>query len=151
MNACLGPSRSVQRGVTLMELLMVVTVVAILATTAVVSYRQYALRAGRSEAKVALMQAQQNLERCFTRFSRYVVAAGLCPTYDALSGDGVPSAEGRYLVTGTFDEDAVTYELTAAPAAGGGMEDDAKCGSFIVRSDGTRTTDPAADAAECWR
>lgn len=151
MSARPASARTAQRGMTLMELLVVTAVVAILGSMAVSSYRQYALRAGRSEGKVALMTQQQNLERCFTRFSRYVTEAGQCPTYDALSGDGIASAEGRYLVTGVFDEDEVTYVLTAEPVAGAGMDGDTRCGSFIIESDGTRTTDPSDNAAECWR
>jgi prepilin-type N-terminal cleavage/methylation domain-containing protein len=44
-----------QRGVTLMELLTVVTVLGILTSVSVPTYRQYVMRAQRTEAKAALM------------------------------------------------------------------------------------------------
>ena len=60
-----------QRGVTLMELLTVVTVIGILTSISVPTYRQYTLRAQRTEAKAALMARAGALERCFTRFNAY--------------------------------------------------------------------------------
>mgnify|MGYP001332605817 CR=1 FL=1 len=60
-----------QRGLTLMELLIVMVVVGILAGIAWPSYRAQVVRTNRAEAKVALEQARQGLERWFTRFNAY--------------------------------------------------------------------------------
>ena len=62
-------------GVTLIELMIVVAIVAILAAIAYPTYRQYTIRANRTEAKVALMQVAQGLEKCFTRYHQYDDAA----------------------------------------------------------------------------
>lgn len=144
-------TRSTQRGVTLIELIVVMTVVAILGSIAVGSYRQYTLRAGRSEAQVALLAAQQNLERCFTRFSSYLPAtAADCPTSEQLQGAGLVSPEQRYTVT-TAAITPTTYTLVATPRAGGGMTTDAECTTVSVTQLGQRTATPAANAALCWR
>jgi type IV pilus assembly protein PilE len=140
--------RRLQSGVTLLELLTVVAIVALLATIAVTSYRVYAQRAGRSEAKAELLQQQNNLERCFTRFSAY--DDDECGAAATLEGAGVVSAEGRYLVTGDIDE--TTYELSAEPRAGGGMTDDTKCDTLTLNSNNERGIDGGTSSvAECWR
>jgi type IV pilus assembly protein PilE len=140
-------NRRLQSGVTLVELITVVGIVAILSTIAVTSYRAYAQRAGRSEAKAALLQQQNNLERCFTRFNRYDDAQ--CATATALEGAGVASAENRYLLNGVVDQ--TIYTLNAVPLAGGGMTDDTRCGTMTLASDNTRAISGTSTVAECWR
>ncbi len=46
------------RGMTLIELMVVVAIVAILSTLAVASYRRYVLRANRTDATSALLRIQ---------------------------------------------------------------------------------------------
>jgi type IV pilus assembly protein PilE len=138
----------VQSGVTLLELMAVVAIVAILSTVAVTSYRAYAQRAGRAEAKAALLQEQNNLERCFTRFSAY--DDDDCAAAATLEGAGIASADGRYLITGEIEE--TTYELSAEPRAGGGMTDDTKCDTLTLNSNNERGIDGGTSTvAECWR
>ena len=55
-----------QKGVTLMELLVVMVIVGILAAIAYPSYRAQVMRSHRSDAKIALERAAQTLERCYT-------------------------------------------------------------------------------------
>ncbi len=140
-----------QRGVTLVELLVVVMVVAILGTIAVSSYRAYVIRAGRSEAKVALLAAQQNLERCFTRFSTFLPdEEDDCPTSRDLQADGVVSTEQRYVVTTDAISDT-TYTLVATPTDDGGMASDPDCDTLTITQNGQRGATPAGNAALCWR
>jgi type IV pilus assembly protein PilE len=53
------------RGVTLIELMIVVVVVSILAAVAFPNYREYAARAKRNEARAALLQLATNQERFY--------------------------------------------------------------------------------------
>ena len=152
-----GRGRRRQRGVTLIELMVVMVVVAILGSIALASYRAYVQRAGRAEAKAALLQQQNNLERCFTRFNRYDPPAGNCLTADALQGAGLPSGDvGRYLVTGVFNAAPFgpgnpPYVLTATPQAGGGMTDDAECLAFTLTATGQRGVTGTGTVQNCWR
>ncbi len=54
-----------QRGVSLLELMAVVGIVAILASVAIPTYRQYLIRTQRSEAKIALLQLQTAQEKFY--------------------------------------------------------------------------------------
>ena len=49
-----------QQGVTLLELMAVVMVIGVLGAIAIPSYRQYTMRAQRTEAKTALLQLATN-------------------------------------------------------------------------------------------
>src|SRR5262245_44202193 len=60
-----------QRGVTLIELMMVITGLGILAAIAVPGYRQYLLRANRTDAKSALMTLQAAEEKFYLQNNAY--------------------------------------------------------------------------------
>ena len=133
-------SRSDQRGVTLIELMIVVVILAIIAAIAIPSYRQQVLRSNRSDAKVALMQTVQNLERCFTSNSTYTGCVAL----------PAASPEGIYTVSGEDDEEitGTTYLLTATPQ--GGQADDTACGNFTIDQTNDRGITGTGTEDECW-
>ncbi len=60
-----------QRGVTLMELMIVVVIVGILSAVAIPSYRRYMVRVKRVDATRELLSLAQRLERCYTRTNDY--------------------------------------------------------------------------------
>ena len=63
--------RKYMRGVTLLELMIVVVVISILTAIAYPNYRQYATRAKRTEAKAALLQIATNQERFYLQNNTY--------------------------------------------------------------------------------
>jgi type IV pilus assembly protein PilE len=63
--------RARSQGMTLIELMIVVIVVAILGTVAVSSYRSYLIRANRTEARMALLRVQAAQEKFFLQNNRY--------------------------------------------------------------------------------
>ena len=67
-----------QRGMSLIELMIVVVIVGILAAIAIPSYRAYVIRSNRADAKVALLSTAQNLERCYTNSTPYAYNSANC-------------------------------------------------------------------------
>ena len=133
-----------QAGITLIELMMVLTIVGILGAIAVPSYTQYTKRAHRTDAKAALMRLAANQERFYIQNHTYgadVTALGF-PT--ALS------EHGAYAIAVTA-ADASSFSATATPVAGGDFDQtsDADCTSFTFNSSGAKTA-TGARAATCW-
>jgi type IV pilus assembly protein PilE len=139
-----------QTGVTLIELLTVIVVIAILASIAVPSYRNYLIRTQRAEAKTALLQLQAAQEKFYLNGNAYSDdVTGAAP--DGLGLPGV-SETGKYDISVDLGADGQGYTATAAPAAGGGQEDDDTCGSLTITDTGVRGIDGGTGTVEeCWR
>ena len=123
------------KGVTLIELLVVVSIIGILAAIMYPSYRQYTMRAHRSEAKTILLENAQFLERKFTETNTYATAIPF----------GQSPKDGTKDYTITVAADATTFTLTAAPE---GMMADDTCGALTLNQAGQKASD--GDVATCW-
>ena len=130
-------------GFTLIELLITVAIIAILAAIAYPSYQQSVMKSNRSDAKIALMQAAQVLERCFTSFNAYNSAN--CPNPDPFP---ITSPEGNYRIA--VFRNAATFTLTATPVAGTLQASDTRCTTFTLDEAGARGA-TGTGAANCWR
>ncbi|HPF26420.1 MAG TPA: type IV pilin protein [Steroidobacteraceae bacterium] len=142
-------TRRKQLGITLMELLVVVTIIGILAAIAVPSYRAYMVRTNRTEAKVALQNEVNRLERCFTRTNDYFNA--ICST-DPLGAAIYPLTVGDNYVITRANIGGGNYRLDATPQ-GAQATDDPDCATFGIDNLGNRTvTGTAAATADvtCW-
>jgi len=133
-----------QHGMTLLELMAVVMVIGILGMIAIPSYRQYTMRAQRSEAKAALMLLQTNQERFYLTNRTYSgdpVALGFA---------GSITERGAYALT-IEGADATGYTARATPRAGGAIDvtNDAQCTEFSITAQGVRDATGTA-AANCW-
>jgi type IV pilus assembly protein PilE len=151
----LGQSHRAPRGVTLIELMIVLLIVGLLASVSVPSYRQYVLRSHRVEAQSVLINLAAAQER------HYLV----CNTYtDAIDGASDAACDdGRGLGLGDFDadlaglqtengwytitiDDADAETFTATATAIGRQADDVDCTTFSIDAAGRR----AAENTECW-
>jgi len=135
-------------GITLIELMIVVVVVAILGMIAVPSYRQYTMRAHRTEAKTALLRLQANQERWYLQNNTYT------DDPEALGFAGDLTENGVYTLSITSADLTEGYTATATPTAGGGtngvsMTSDTECASFTVDSQGRKSASPDPNA-RCW-
>src|SRR5438477_12999917 len=93
--AGLRPHR--MRGMTLIELMVVVAIVAILASLAVGSYRRYVLRANRTDATSALLRIQVGEEKYFLHNNAYTINATAQPPTG--HGVGPPTPNGYSKLT----------------------------------------------------
>jgi len=129
------------RGFTLIELLIAVAIVGILAAISVPIYSQFVEQARRSDAKEALQDTAQRLERCFSQYGEYNDTTN-CTVASDLNSGGFESPEGNYDITA--DTLAATeFELKAAPK---GAQSGDKCGDFTLDNTGAQ----GADDSDCW-
>lgn len=137
------------RGVTLLELLVVLLVVGVIAALALPAYRQYLVRVNRGEATVGLYAIAAAEERFFTRHGRYT---------NDLSG-GAPLGLGltlaatspRYRFSVALADDGQTFIASATPTREGGQSSDGECLVFSMDHRGRRAVSGSRDTAFCWR
>ena len=140
------PAKTRVFGFTLIELMIVVLIMSILGAIAYPGYRNYVLRAARSEGKASLVTVASKQEQFFQNNKTY--------TTD-ISGDlneATMSETGKYTITAAADAGctiATCYLLTATRA--GGQTDDSDCGDFTLNSAGTKgVLNATKSASECW-
>lgn len=141
--------RPSQQGVTLIELLTVIVVIAILASIAVPSYRNYLIRAQRTEATTALLQVQTAEEKFYLQNNMYTDAVDTDPP----NGLGLlaTTERGFYAVAIALGPDNQSYTATATPVAGAGQSDDTKCTEFSITDSGVRGASGSGGVEHCWR
>jgi type IV pilus assembly protein PilE len=127
------------RGFTLIEVMIVVAVIALLATIAVPSYRQYFIRSNRSAAQSAMMDIANRQQEFLLANRAYADRA-------ALEASGyAPPAEVRANYSWSIDLPADVrprFVITFTPLAGGGQASDV---TLTLNDQGVRTP------AEKWR
>ncbi|MDO5087080.1 MAG: type IV pilin protein [Comamonadaceae bacterium] len=128
------------RGFTLIEVMIVVAIVAILAAIALPSYNEYIRRGHRADARGALLEAAQWLERAAT-------AGGLYPEESRFPASLKTTSSGRYNISVTVGSNRNTFTLTAAPQ---GAQSSDKCGSLTLTNTGARGQASGQTTQECW-
>jgi type IV pilus assembly protein PilE len=146
---------SLYRGFTLIELMVTVAIVGILAGIAYPSYQGYVQRANRSDAKAALLENAQFLERNFTEVNKYHEdASGSAISLPVTASPRESGAQALYAITldtsTSSATSATTYRLLATPVSGRSMASDA-CGAFTLNQLGQKGVTGTLSAAECWR
>jgi len=138
------------RGVTLVELMTVVVVLAILASIAVPTYRKYLIRAQRSEGKIALLQLQTAEEKHYLQNNTYTDKVTEASTAET-PGLGLPgtSETGKYKVTVDIGDGGQTYVATATPQTG--QEDDKDCANLTISERGVRGISGTKTPEFCWK
>jgi type IV pilus assembly protein PilE len=128
------------RGITLMELLLVVVIIGILATLAYPNYREFAARAKRTEARAALLKIATNQERFYLTNNTFTTDL----TRLGFSSDPY-----------TTDSDTYSVSVTSADASNFIAEADylpsdseaGKCDKFTIDGRGQKGSSPDGD---CW-
>ena len=127
-------------GFTLIELVIVVAVIALLASVAFPAYQDSVQKSRRADAKIALIQAAASEERWFTSNNAY--------TSSATNVGGLLSPSGHYDVSVV----AATLTYTLTVTANGSQLDDTDCKKFFINQTGLKTSEDSSGSAssECW-
>ncbi len=136
------------RGFTLIELMIVIVVVSIITAMATVSYQNSIRKARRGDAKAALMELAQLMERNYTeanRFDKDAANADYNLPFDTSPKDGTRAYYTITLPTLTSQ----TFMLQAAPVAP--QTKDTLCMTLRLDNTGTKSiSGGSGTAAECW-
>ncbi len=132
--------RNNMRGVTLLELMIVVVIIGILAAIAFPNYRQFIARAKRSEAKAALLQVAVNQEKFYLQNSTFTTNMMLL----GFATNPYVTDTGTYSVSVTV---ADVSNFTAVATYLFADEEAAKCATWQVDGRGVKSSGPLLD---CW-
>lgn len=132
-------NRTKQKGITLIELMIVVVIVSILAAIAYPSYQNHMRDTRRATAQADLMELAQFMERQYSLNNTYL-DGGNPPTlpFDVSPRDGATAYDI------TLNATQNTFTLTATPT---GPQTGDRCGNLTLDHTGDRT--PTSD--NCWR
>jgi type IV pilus assembly protein PilE len=161
-------SRLLAQGFTLIELVVVVAIIGILAAIAYPSYQDSVRKSRRADAKSALLQAGQWMERYYTVNNRYNQDQAGNPVTSTTAGiqsfpnsgltqSPIEGATKYYNISLTTDctvaaVAANAFTLSACPISGTDQAND-KCKTLTLTNTGAKgvTNGAALTADECWR
>ena len=144
------------RGFTLIELMITVTIAAVLMSIAFPLYLHQIRESRRTDARSALLDLASREERYYSMQNAYTSSA------TALGYTGWPQTigSGYYQISQPSNINAATatapatFTLTATPLAGKGQDKDTDCQSFTVTQTGQETSTNSASgdsSATCWK
>jgi type IV pilus assembly protein PilE len=146
--------RGYQRGVTLIELVVVAAAIAVLAAIAIPSYRSQVLRAHRAEARAALLALATAQEKFHLQCRHYATALDPGKDSDCAAASldfPVRSERGHYAIRIT-SADASGWTAESWPT-GPPQSADHPCQRFGLASTGRKRAWDAArrdNVLECW-
>ena len=153
MNNSRNRPASGQLGVTLIELMIVVAIVAILSAFAYPSYERYVIKAKRTVAQNALLQVADRQQQFFMdnkRFAADLTSLGFSADPYVLDDDGTSTVasdtQAVYSIS-LSNVTATTWTGTAAPLKGQ-LSRDSYCGSLSLTHAGAKGKTGSYN--KCW-
>lgn len=149
--ACARPTRSGTGGFTLVELMIVVAIVAILASIAYPSYQQHVMKSRRATAQSCLLEVSQFMERFYATNMRYdKTADGKAVTFP--NTQCTTDLAGQYVLRFAAGEPtAGSYTIEAVPQ-GHQATLDTKCGTLSFNHRGEKKVSvTGTPVSDCWK
>lgn len=136
------------RGFTLLELMIVVVVIAILASIALSGYQKQIRKSRRADAKQALAGLALRQEKWRSNHTNY---RGTDSSAGDITAFGAMPTSDYYTITVTSTAGASSYTLQAAPTSGSDQTKDS-CGTLSwTNTNGTvAKTASGGTTADCW-
>lgn len=141
----MNDTKNIQKGFTLVELMIVLAIVAILATIAIPSYKTHVIKSRRAEAHAALMniyllEAEYFQDNDSGTLTYTTTLSELDPDF------GTTTTNGHYDLTVAAGADGITSGFMAtATAVGIQSTDDTDCPTVTINQDGTK-----GPITSCW-
>ena len=143
-----------QIGFTLIELMIVVAIVAILASIAIPSYRSYIIKSNRSAAESFILSVANKQEQFLFDARMYAgVAAnpGDATGLATLNITVIPADVSRHydILIGLVGISPPAYKVTAQPKDSQATADSV-CGSVSINQAGVKAITGSGSVAQCW-
>jgi len=150
---CTRTARTGGRGFSFIELLIVLAIAALLTSVAIPSYQSHLRSVYRGEARTALLEAAQWMERHFSLSQSYALTAQNTTINNAAlvaAGLGTTPRAGtvRYNISFSAGPTATTYTLQAVPT--GPQAADTRCGTLTFTHLQVRGISGTGTVADCW-
>ncbi|MFZ2293483.1 MAG: type IV pilin protein [Polaromonas sp.] len=145
-------NKRISSGFTLIELMIVVAIVAILASIAYPAYSNSILKGRRAEGRTALAELMQQQERYMTQNNAYYAFSNAAGTttpasvpFKTFSGD-TPAKTAYYLSASACPSSTISecVQVSATP-----VKSDPEAGTLQVLSTGTKTC-TGTKTSVCW-
>ena len=140
---------SKQKGLNLIELMIVIAIVGILASIGYPLYKEQMDSSRRTDAKTSLLEVLEAQERFYSANNTYATTL----TSIGYATATVPSDEGFYGITAAQCAGPIALtqciSLSAAPAVGGPQTSDG-CGTLSIDSRGNKGKTGALPLSKCW-
>jgi len=137
------------RGMTLIELMIVVAILGIIVAIGYPSYADHVKKARRAEGMGELLELADRMERHYSDTGSYDQTDGTDMTAAVIYRS--TTQNGYYTLSIDNGTDNVQFTARATPTSLGNQNTD-KCGTFVVNSQGKKAvTGGSLSTTDCWK